>query len=270
MRPGMTIQQHNETAAARWSAGGAGYDRISRQIADLIEHCVDRLDPRPGERILDLATGTGWTARRLHARGARVIGGDIAADLLEAARILSPAGIEFQQVDAERMPFDDGAFDALSSTCGVMFANVPEAAAAEVGRVVKRGGRIALAVWTHDGALAEMFEVIKAHAPAPAKPGSAPPSPFEWGRPERVRELLGKDFDLKLERGTSLYRERDAKQAWKAFYGGYGPVKVLADALDPARREAFQRDFIAFHERHLTDWGMLVRRDYWIVGGTRL
>ena len=60
----MTIKQHNETAAARWSAGGAAYDRISRQIADLIEHCVDRLDPRPGERILDLATGTGWTDRK--------------------------------------------------------------------------------------------------------------------------------------------------------------------------------------------------------------
>ena len=266
----MTIQPHNEAAAARWSAGGAGYDRISRQIADLIEHCVDRLDPRPGERILDLATGTGWTARRLFSRGARVVGVDIATALLEAARTLSPAEIDFQHVDAERMPFGDGEFDALSSTCGVQFATVPEAAAAEIGRVVKRGGRIALGLWVHDGALAQMFQVIKAYMPAPSGASKAPPSPFEWGRPERVRELLGKDFELQFERATSFYRERAPEDAWAAFHGGYGPVKMVADALDPARREAFRRDFIAFHAEHRTDWGMLVRRDYWIVGGKRL
>lgn len=262
----MSIQQHNEPVASRWSAGGAAYDRISRQISDLIEHCVDRLEPRAGERILDLATGTGWTARRLHARGARVVGGDIATGLLDAARSMSSPEIEFMQVDAERMPFADGEFDALASTCGVMFSSVPEAAAAEVGRVVKRGGRIALGIWTHDGAIAEMFKIIKAYMPPNPK---APPSPFEWGRPERARELLGGDFNLKFERATSFYREPVPEEAWSAFYGGYGPVRMLADALDPDRREAFKRDFIAFHAAHSTEWGMLLRRDYWIVGGTR-
>lgn len=265
----MTVQPHNEIAAARWSAGGAAYDRISRQIADLIEHCVDRLDPRPGERILDLATGTGWTARRLQARGADVVAGDIAAGLLDAARTLSPPSIDFQRVDAERMHFADATFDALASTVGVMFVTAPEAAAAEIARVVKRGGRIALALWAHDSAIAEMFQVIKAYAPPPPKPDQAPPSPFEWGKPGRVRELLGSAFDLKFERATSFYRERAPEDAWTAFYNGYGPVRMLADALDPPRRDAFKRDFIAFHAAHVTDWGMLVRRDYWIVGGTR-
>lgn len=266
----MKIQPHNEAVGARWSAGGAAYERISRQIADLIEHCVDRLDPRPGERILDLATGTGWTARRILARGARVTGGDIAAGLLDAAKELSPPEIDFQLVDAERMPFADAEFDALSSTCGVQFATRPEAAAAEIARVVRRGGRIALGLWVHDGAIADMFKIIKAYMPAPPDPSKAPPSPFEWGRPERVRELLGKNFDLKFERGTSFYREALPEDAWSAFYGGYGPVRMLADSLDPARRESFQREFIAFHARHLSDWGMLLRRDYWIVGGIRL
>ena len=89
------------------------------------------------------------------------------------------------------------------------------------------------------------------------------------GRPERVRELLGETFDLRFERATSFYRERAPEDAWAAFYGGYGPVKMLADTLDPARRRDFQRDFIAYHAGHRTDWGVLVRRDYWIVGGTR-
>src|SRR3954454_20004769 len=80
------VQQHNERPAAVWSAGGKDYDEISRGIADAIEHCVRRLNPRPGERILDLSTGTGWTSRVVARRGATVTGADIADDLLKAAR----------------------------------------------------------------------------------------------------------------------------------------------------------------------------------------
>src|SRR5215470_16760469 len=80
------IQPHNQRPAAVWSSGGKNYDEISRGIADAIEHCVLRLNPRPGERILDLSTGTGWTSRVVARRGATVIGVDIAADLLDVAR----------------------------------------------------------------------------------------------------------------------------------------------------------------------------------------
>jgi SAM-dependent methyltransferase len=263
----MTVQAHNEVFAARWSAGGAAYDRISHQISDLIEHCVDRLDPRPGQRILDLATGTGLTARRVHARGASVVGGDIAAGLLEAARSLSPKDIEFRLVDAEQMPFADGEFDGLSSTCGVQFASRPEAAAREIGRVVKRGARIALGVWTPEGFVSQMFEQMKGYMPAPPDP--APPSPFQWGRPDRVRELLGEDFELRFERATSFYRDKSPEDAWTAFYAGFGPVRTLADSLEPARRRAFERDFLNLYAAQKTDFGILVPRDYWIIGGTR-
>src|SRR5215470_11714917 len=80
------IQPHNQRPATVWSSGGKNYDEISRGIADAIEHCVLRLDPRPGERILDLSTGTGWTSRVVARRGARVVGADIAEELLEVAR----------------------------------------------------------------------------------------------------------------------------------------------------------------------------------------
>src|SRR5689334_11074674 len=83
-----TIRPHNARVAATWDTGGADYDAISRAIADAIEHCLNRLDPRPGERVLDLATGTGWTARQVAARGAEVVGVDIGANLIEAARTL--------------------------------------------------------------------------------------------------------------------------------------------------------------------------------------
>jgi ubiquinone/menaquinone biosynthesis C-methylase UbiE len=81
-----TVQDHNERPAAVWSSGGSDYDEISRGISDAIEHCVVRLNPKPGERILDLSTGTGWTSRVVAKRGPSVVGVDIASGLLEAAR----------------------------------------------------------------------------------------------------------------------------------------------------------------------------------------
>src|SRR6266850_7524090 len=98
------VQPHNERPAAVWSSGGAKYDQVSRGIADSIEHCVLRLDPQPGERILDLSTGTGWTSRVVARRGAAVTGVDIAGDLLEAARAKARTEglpIEYRLGDAE-------------------------------------------------------------------------------------------------------------------------------------------------------------------------
>src|SRR5207248_5541412 len=102
------IEPHNAKPAAVWSSGGARYDQISRGIADSIEHCVLRLDPQPSERVLDLATGTGWTSRLVAARGARVIGADIAGDLIAAAgerAQMEGLDIEYRLGDAENLPF---------------------------------------------------------------------------------------------------------------------------------------------------------------------
>ena len=143
------IQPHNERPAAVWSAGGKDYNEISRGIADSIEHCVLRLNPQPGERILDLSTGTGWTSRVVARRGASVIGVDIAHELLDAARAQAQEqglAIDYQLGDAENLPFENGEFDAVVSTCGVMFASRPEAAAGELARVCRKGGRTFLKV----------------------------------------------------------------------------------------------------------------------------
>ena len=161
------IQPHDEKPAGVWNSGGARYDRISRGIADGIEHRVLRLDPRPGERVLDLAAGTGWTSRLVARRGAQVIGADISADLPAFAAERAKAeglDVEYRVADAEDLPFADGEFDAVISTCGVMFASRPEAAAAELGRVCRKGGRIALTTWLSDGNLSNPYQ--------PDKPGS--------------------------------------------------------------------------------------------------
>src|SRR5215813_2213655 len=134
------IRGHNERAATTWGAGGLAYDKVSETIADAIEHAVERLAPLPHERCLDIATGTGWTARRIKARGASVIGIDIGAGVIDAARALAP-DIDFRLGDAEQLDFADGSFDVVTSTFGVMFVARPEDAAREIARVCKRGGR---------------------------------------------------------------------------------------------------------------------------------
>ena len=264
------IQPHNERPATVWSSGGADYDRISRGIADSLEHCVLRLDPKPGEKILDVATGTGWTSRLVARCGARVTGVDIASDLLAAARARAAAdglAIAYERGDAEDLPFDDAAFDAVVSTVGVMFATNQEAAARELGRVVKSGGRIALTTWTPDGNVFGMFKVMKAYMAAPPTP--APRSPFEWGSRERLQALLGDSFDLKFEDGVSFYRESDGEAAWRTFSTGYGPTRMLAASLPDDRREGLHRDFVAFHEAFRTDLGVTVPRAYVLTVGTR-
>lgn len=265
-----TIQTHNERPAAVWSSGGAAYDRISRGIADSLEHCVLRLDPKPGERILDVATGTGWTSRLVARRGAEVVGVDIAADLIAAARekaLAESLAIEYRTGDAEALPFEDGEFDAVVSTVGVMFVSRPEAAAAELARVTRPGGRIALTTWTHDSNVFEMFKVMKAYMAPPPTP--APPSPFEWGRRERLTELLAAYFDLRFETAVSFYREPSPEAAWETFSTGYGPTRMLAASLPADRCAALRADFVAFHARFTTDLGITVPRTYWMTVGRR-
>jgi SAM-dependent methyltransferase len=264
------IQPHNLTAATVWNSGGAAYERISAMIADSIEHCVVRLDPQPGEHILDVATGTGWAARRVAARGATVVGIDLGADLIAAAKTAAVGEglkIDFRVGDAEKLPFEDHRFDAIISTFGVMFVRDPQAAAAELARVCRKGGRIGLATWTADGTIADFFKVMQPYMPEPQAP--APPSPFAWGSQDRVRQLLGTAFDLRFETGTTVFRAPNGLAAWELFVRGYGPTKTLAASLDSERRERLKRDLIAYHEGFQSELGVAMPRDYLLTIGVR-
>ena len=265
-----SIQPHNERPAAMWSSGGDAYDAISRQIGTALEHCVARLDPKRGEKILDLATGTGWTSRLVARRGANVVGADIASELLAAATECArkeSLRIDYQIGDAEKLPFADQSFDGVISTFGVMFASRPEAAARELARVCRRGGRVALATWLPDSGVFKMFQVMRPFMPSPPSP--APPSPFEWGNMDRVRALLAGDFDVRFEQGVATYFDRDGTASWDAFVTGYGPTKALAKGLDDRRRAELKEAFIAFHDTYRTELGITVPREYLITLGKR-
>jgi SAM-dependent methyltransferase len=265
-----TRRPHNEDSSATWSRGGAAYDEISRGILDAIEHAINRLEPTGQMGILDLATGTGWTARRLAERGYAVTGADFAPDMLASAREFARArglSVPFVDGDAEALPFDDGSFDAVISTFGVMFTLRPEDAAAEMARVLRPGGKLVLTVWTEESNVFEMFKVVRQHMPQPG--GEPPVSPFAWGNTEQLVELLGDDFELHFERGTSHYREPDGEAAWRTFVEGYGPVQALAGSLDDERRQQFEADFVAFHQQFRDELGITVPRDYLVVHGVR-
>lgn len=264
----MQIQSHNQKAASTWGSGGGAYDKISECIADSIEHVLNRLEIQPGERVLDLATGTGWTARRIAQKGARVTGVDIGEGVIEAARNFAKQAnldIEFMVGDAEKCELPSGAFDVITSTCGVMFASRPEAVAQELARLCRSGGRIGLTTWPPTSTVHGMFQMMRPYMPTPPNP--APPSPFEWGREARVRELLGKDFDLKFEPGNTVLRMPSGEAVWKVFSEGYGPTKTLFKNAD--RKDDLRRDFIQFHDAHQTALGVAMPREYLVVVGTR-
>lgn len=266
------VESHNQKSQAVWNAPAGRYDEISRSIADAIEHAVERLQPRSGERILDLATGTGWASRIVAERfpGAKVTGADIAEQMLEYARATAATrrlDIEYRHADAERLPFADASFDAVVSTFGVMFVGKPEAAAAELARVVKPGGRVVLATWAHDGNVFEMFGVMKPFLPAPPQP--PPPSPFAWGRRDRVMELLGADFEVAFEEGTNTFRYASGEQAWNLWVNHYGPTRMLAGNLDDAKRDELRRAMIAWHETFPGELGHEQPRRYLITHAVR-
>ena len=265
-----SIRPHNVRPANVWSSGGRSYEEVSRQIAAAIEHAVYRLAPQPGEAILDLATGTGWGSRLVARHGATVTGADIAADLLAAAQErAAEEGLEvaYEIGDAEALSYADGAFDAVISTFGIMFASNQEAAAAELARVCKPGGRVVLTTWRTDSTLAQMFQVMRAYMPAPPSP--PPASPFAWGAIERVTALLGGAFELGFEEAVAPYYGRSAQNAWDVFVTGYGPTRMLAASLEPAQRAALERDFVAFHAQFATPLGIAMPRQYLLTHGVR-
>ncbi len=266
------VQAHNQKAQTVWNSPGGRYDDISRSIADAIEHAVERLRPKSGEKILDLATGTGWGSRVLAQRfpGVKITGADIADQMLDYARHTAASmklDIDYKHADAEKLPFADGSFDAVVSTFGVMFVGKPEAAAAELARVIKPGGRLSLATWRHDGNLFHMFGVMKKHMPAPPQP--PPPSPFAWGNIERLKELLSANFELGFEEGVNHFRYASGEQAWDLWVNHYGPAKTLAGNLDDAKRAEFRRDMIAWHETFKSPLGYDQPRQYVVTLGVR-
>ncbi|MGD9507535.1 MAG: class I SAM-dependent methyltransferase [Geminicoccaceae bacterium] len=255
-------------AAAMWGLGGRDYDEVSFAISDALAHAAQRLNARSGQAILDVATGTGWSARNAARRGARVTAIDVSAELLAAARQLSAhvrPPIEFRRADAADLPFADGSFDGVISTFGVIFALDQQAAARELGRVCRPGARLALTAWAPGGTVARFFAILAEHAAAP------PPavSPLAWGDPDTVRALLAEDFELAFEPGEARAFHDDADDIWDWYALGFGPMRQVLAGLDAAGRERLRADLAAYHGHYAGPAGLCVRREYLAILGRR-
>ena len=261
----MAFEELKQRQSAMW--GNGPYERITATIADIHELVVERLAPRPGERWLDLACGTGSVAERAARAGADVMGIDLAPVLVETAKRRAGEqglGIDYRVGDCERLELEDGSFDVSSSTCGIMFAPDHEATAGELTRVVKRGGRIGLANWTAEGGVGRMFAMM-----APFHPAPPPSSPFDWGDEARVRDLLGDAFDLRFEKHVSTFEIPSGEEYWDLFASSYGPTKTLAESLG-VRREELHRTWVDFFEQNYRqDGGFAHDREFLLVLGTR-
>jgi SAM-dependent methyltransferase len=260
---------HNTDSAATWTLGGRDYDRISFGVSDALAHAAQRLAPQPGERVLDVATGTGWSARSMARMGARTTGVDIAPDLLDAARTLSAhldPPVDYVEADAEALPFEDRTFDAVVSTFGVMFAADHDAAARELARVCRPGGRLALIVWAPDGAVRDFLGIIGKYSPNPRPE----PSPLAWGEPDHANALLGDAFELTFEEGVNNHYLGGVEAAWNWYAAGFGPMKALIGALPPDALAAFKQEIDAYHAAYRVSSGLHVKREYLAILGRRI
>jgi ubiquinone/menaquinone biosynthesis C-methylase UbiE len=255
-------QKHRAT----WAAGD--YDQIARGIQAVADHVVRSARIRAGERVLDVACGTGNTALMARARGAEVTGLDLTPELLAVAQKRGVdqgyEDITWKAGDAEDMPFPDGAFDVVVSSCGLMFAPDQQKVADEVARVTKRGGRIAIQAWTRDSGVGRMFAIAGNYIAPP--PGV--PSPFEWGDEEKVRSLFGSSFrDFRFERyDCPEYADRP-EQIADLFIERYGPTHRAHQALPPDKAASFRNDLIDLYRGYVTPADGKVRwgREYLIT-----
>lgn len=231
-----------------WMAGD--YDRFSRYIESSARDFYARLQVAPGCRLLDVGCGSGQLALMAAKDGLEVIGVDIASNLVERARARAQAeGLRarFEEADAEALPFEDASFDAVASVIAAMFAPRPDLVAKELLRVCKSGGIIAMANWTPEGFIGQMFKTVsKFIAP------SWMPSPVLWGDETTVRERLGKGLsDLSLvRRHYTLSYPFPPSEVVEFFRRYYGPTNQAFASLDVGGCENLRQELEALWSSH--------------------
>jgi ubiquinone/menaquinone biosynthesis C-methylase UbiE len=255
---------------ATWMAGDFG--QIAKFYVNEAEAFINRLGLKPGQKLLDVACGTGNLALPAARAGADVTGVDIATNSIEQARANAAAeGLKarFDEGDAEALPYDDASFDAVVTMFGAMFAPRPELVAAELKRVTRPGGLIAMANWTPTGFIGQMFKMTSAYVPPP--PGMT--SPVLWGVEEKVRERFG-DGVSKIEirpRNLTFAFPFSPAEVVEHFRVFYGPSLKAFASLDENKQLAARKDLedLWTKNNQATDGTTSVEAEYLEVVATR-
>jgi ubiquinone/menaquinone biosynthesis C-methylase UbiE len=231
-----------------WASGD--YSAVAANIHPIAEELVQAADLSAGARVLDVASGSGNAAIAAARCGCRVTSTDYVASLLDRGRERAAAEhlpMEFTIADAENLPCADDESDAVLSVVGIMFAPDQEKVAAELVRVVRPGGTIALANWTPEGFVGQMFRTVGRRVPPP--PGIR--GPVEWGSEARIRELLGdKVTDLRIVPRTFTFRYESPEAFADYFRANYGPTVKAFEALGPDGGKPLYDDLVALATEH--------------------
>jgi ubiquinone/menaquinone biosynthesis C-methylase UbiE len=266
----LDYRQITEKQRQAWSTGD--FNQIARQIMAVSEELVRAVDPRPGQRVLDVACGSGNTALVAARRYCEVVGIDFAPNLVERARARAAAdGVdaEFSTADAQDLPFPDASFDAVLSVMGVMFCPDQEKAAGELLRLCRPGGKIGVATWPPDGSIAQFFRIHAAYGEAPPE-GLKPP--FRWGTEEGLRELLGDGSEsVHIERKTTRMYYRSPEHAVDVIQKYFGPTMLTFDSLEEDDARRLHDDLIATYRGNnvSTDGTMVEELEYVLAVATR-
>jgi SAM-dependent methyltransferase len=230
---------------------------------------VSRARVQRGQRVLDVACGTGVVAITAARAFAEVSGLDLTPELLEVARSnaqIAGVKVAFREGDVEALPFDDGSFDTVLSQFGHMFAPRPEVAVRELLRVLKPGGTIAFNTWPPELFTGRMFALTARYAP-PLPQGVAPPG--LWGDATVVRERLGAAVkDLIFDRGTMRNAALSPAHHRLQSERFAAPIKRLVESAEPARLEQFRREYDALVAEYFED--NCVRQDFLLSRATKL
>jgi SAM-dependent methyltransferase len=268
----IAVEDLKRTHRATWAAGD--YAAVAEQINEVPPRdLLERVAVRPGEEVLDVATGTGNVALPAAAGGAQVIGLDITPELFDTARErASDQGVDVEWVegDAEDLPFDDERFDVVLSVFGVQFAPRHQVVADELTRVTRANGRIGLVNWTPEGLIGQMFKIMGKYLPAPPDYASPPPL---WGNEEHVRELFADTgIELEFARGHNPWRFDSAEHFVLFFETYYGPTLKARQRLEAeGRYRELREELHALAERHneATDGSLLMHAEYLVTIGRK-
>jgi ubiquinone/menaquinone biosynthesis C-methylase UbiE len=236
---------------AAWALGD--YHRFAKQtIWELGDVLVGACGISTGQRVLDVAAGTGNTAIRAAEAGAEVVASDLTPENFEAGRREAEAhGVELEWVeaDAEALPFAAGEFDVVTSSFGAIFAPDHQAVADEMLRVCRPGGTIGMLNFTPEGLISDFFGAVAPYMPPPP-PEALPPA--LWGSEQHVRELFRNRLEsLEMTRSQYVERAQSPRDYRELFKRTFGPVVgIYASVADqPERAAALDRDFLAFATR---------------------
>lgn len=255
---------------AMWASGD--FTELGRQTIPATEALVEAVDPHSGQRVLDVACGSGNAALAAARRYCEVTGIDYVPAIIERARRRADAegaSIDFRVADAQNLPFPDASFDAVLSAFGVIFAPDQEKAAGEMLRVCRPGGRIGLCTWPPEGLVADTFRAQSRFAPPPP-PGVKPPA--RWGTPEGLSELLGdKVSGLNIERRVFRSYHPSIEHNMAVLRKHLGPLSRTFQHLDTADQDGLSRDLVAIFARynHATDGTVIQDMNYLLVTATR-